>query len=148
MRERYHRFLTWLLAFALLASVLGAMAVAVSSPDPSQPYTEFYVLDDDGDAEGYPTNLTVGQTGRVIVGISNHEDGDETYTVAVVLADRTVTTRTVPVAAERTRELSVSFAATDPGRKRLRFYLYRGSDRSGTPYRRLRLLVNVTAADS
>lgn len=145
MRERWHRFLTWLLAFALLGSILGAMAIAVSSPDPTKPYTEFYVLDDDGDAEGYPTNLSVGETGRVIVGISNHGDGDRTYTVAAVMGDRTLTTRTVPVAAERTKELSMSYSAADPGPKRLRFLLYRGSDPSGTPYQRLRLFLNVTA---
>ncbi|MFC7081424.1 DUF1616 domain-containing protein [Halorussus caseinilyticus] len=144
MEGRGYRFVTWLLALALVASVLGAMAVAVSPPTPTEPYTEFYVLDDDGDAEGYPTNLTVGQSGTVIVGISNHEHRDRTYTVALALENRTLTSRTVPVESERTKELSVSFSPTDPGRKTLYFRLYRGDNASGPPYRRLRLLLNVT----
>jgi uncharacterized membrane protein len=143
--DRFYRFVTWLLAFALAASLLGAMVVAVSPPQPTQSYSEFYVLAEDGRAEDYPTNLTVGETGRLLVGVSNHEYDDQTYTVAVALGDRTVTTRTLSVAADRTAERRVSFSPTEPGRERLRLLLYRGSDSTGDPYRRLRLLVNVSA---
>jgi len=146
MQERYYRLLTWLLAFALAASVLGVMVVAVSPPTPTPSYTEFYVLNDAGSAEKYPTNLTVGETGRVLVGISNHEHADRTYTVALVLENRTLASRVVSVESERTTELSFSFSASEPGVQRLRFLLYEGRERSGEPYRRLRLWLNVSAA--
>ena len=35
--------------------------------------TEFYLLGPGGKASDYPTNLTVGQNGSVIIGIVNHE---------------------------------------------------------------------------
>ena len=146
MTDRSYQFVTWLLAFALAASVLGAMVVAVSPPEPTQSYSEFYLLAEDGRAEDYPTNLTVGETGRLLVGVSNHEHDDQTYTVTVVFGDRTVATRTLSIEADRTAERRVSFSPTEPGRERLRFLLYRGSDSSGEPYRRLRLVVNVSAA--
>lgn len=144
--DRTRRFLTWLLALTLVASVVGTLAIAVSPPNPTESYTEFYVLDDDGDAEGYPTNLTVGQSGRVIVGISNHEHRDQTYTVTLVLGDRTLESRTLTVQNERTSDFTVSFSADEPGRERLHVRLYRGEDTSGEPYRKLRLWLNVSAS--
>jgi uncharacterized membrane protein len=121
------------------------MAIAVSPPNPTEAYTEFYVLDDDGDAEGYPTNLTVGETGRVIVGVSNHEHDDRTYTVAVVLEDRTLENRTLTVRDERTADFQVDFSASQPGRKRLVFLLYEGEETTGEPYRKLRLWLDISA---
>lgn len=121
------------------------MAIAVSPPTPTESYTEFYILDDDGDAEGYPTNLTVGETGRVIVGISNREHADQTYTVELVLAGETLDSRTISVPDQRTTDFTVSFSASEPGRQKLHFLLYRTEETSGEPYRQLRLWLNVTA---
>lgn len=146
VKDRNRRFLTWLLALALVASVVGSMAIAVSPPNPTESYTEFYVLDDDGDAEGYPTNLTVGDSGRVIVGVSNHEHDDRTYTVVIALGDQTIDSRTLTVRDERTTDFQVSFSPSEPGRQQLRFLLYEGEDTSGEPYRKLRLWLNVSAA--
>src|SRR5712692_9394248 len=38
-----------------------------------EPFTEFYVLGPGGKAEGYPRRLLVGEPGRVILGVINHE---------------------------------------------------------------------------
>ena len=146
VQDQTRRFFTWLLALALVASVVGSMAIAVSPPNPTESYTEFYVLDDDGDAEGYPTNLTVGESGRVIVGVSNQEHNDRTYTVELLLDGQSIDSRTLTVRDERTKDFTVSFSPTDPGRQRLVFRLYEGEEAAGEPYRRLRLWLNVSAA--
>ena len=38
-----------------------------------------------GNASGYPTNLTVNETGNVIIGVANHEGATVSYTVLVDL---------------------------------------------------------------
>ncbi len=39
-------------------------------------FTEFYILGLEGKADNYPDELTVGEEGRVILGIVNHEHED------------------------------------------------------------------------
>lgn len=145
MRESLHRALTWALALALLAAIAGTVYLAVTPQETTDPYTEFYILGPGGNASGYPTNLTVGETGTVIVGITNHEHEVTTYTLVLALANETVERRTVEVADEATWEERVSFVPTEPGRQRLRFLLYKGTDPDlvDEPYRHLRLWLEV-----
>lgn len=147
MNETLHRALTWVLAIALLASVAGVIYIAVTPQETTEPYTEFYILGPGGNASGYPTNLSVGERGTVIVGISNHEHEAVEYTLVLRLANETIAERTVRVADEATWERRISFTPTEVGRHRLRFLLYRGPhpDVSGEAYRSLRLWIDVTA---
>lgn len=46
---------------------------AVITPKEGEKFTEFYVLDPNGKASDYPTNLKVGEEGEVIIGVVNHE---------------------------------------------------------------------------
>lgn len=146
LRVRLSRALTWVLAIALLCSVGGVVYVAANPPETTDPYTEFYILGPSGNASGYPTNLTVGERGELIVGVSNHEHETTTYTVALVLANQTVETRTITVADEETWQETMAFTAQEPGRQRLRILLYHGEETTGEPYRWLRLWVNVSAS--
>lgn len=73
--------------FALV--VAGAyMAVAAPSLPDEEPHTELYLLteNDDGEltAEDLPTELSVGSTEPIHVGIENHEGDRETYTTVVL----------------------------------------------------------------
>lgn len=144
-RERIERALTWTLAALLLLSLLGVVYVAVTPGSTTDPFTEFYILGPDGNASGYPTNLSVGETGTIIVGITNHEQREMQYTVALANNDSAITTRTVSVEDEATWEDRFTFTPETPGRLRLRVLLYRGdsADLNEEPYRRLRLYVNV-----
>lgn len=144
-RERAERALTWVLAATLVASLVGVVYVATTPQQTSDPYTEFYILGPEGNATGYPTNLTVGETGTLIVGITNHEHRETQYTVALANNSSLITTRTVTVQDEATWEDRVTFTPTEPGRLRLRILLYRGdtADLAEEPYQRLRLWVDV-----
>jgi len=42
-------------------------------PRLGETFTEFYILGPGGNASCYPTNLTVNETGGVILGLMNHE---------------------------------------------------------------------------
>jgi uncharacterized membrane protein len=142
-RATIERAVTWVLVVALVASTAGVVYVAANPPPASEPYTEFYVLGPDGNASEYPTNLTVGETGTVIVGVSNHEHQDETYTVVMELENETVSEQQVQVNDGETRENELSFTAEEAGRQKLRLLLYKNGAES--PYRTLRLWLNVSS---
>ena len=72
------------LTVAVIASALlwaGTFAYLVVIPKLGPPFTEFYILGPNGQAEDYPTNFTLGQQKPVIVGIVNQEQKNATYTV-------------------------------------------------------------------
>jgi len=67
------------------AVVGGTLVYVAISPVPAQHFTEFYILGPGGNASDYPTNLSVNETGIVILGIVNHEATTVTYTARVDL---------------------------------------------------------------
>ncbi|WP_458189225.1 DUF1616 domain-containing protein [Haladaptatus sp. NG-WS-4] len=74
----------------LVLSVLlavGSVAYAVTSPDQSGSFTEFYLLTENETsnlvADDYPTNFTEGESKSMYVGINNHEQQPMDYTVVV-----------------------------------------------------------------
>ncbi len=57
------------LTVALAASIVvagGTLAYVVLTPRSGETFTEFYILGPGGNASGYPTNLTVNETGSVM----------------------------------------------------------------------------------
>jgi uncharacterized membrane protein len=74
------------LSVVLVVAILGAIGTlgyVVATPRVGEKFTEFYILGPDGKAENYPTELKVGEEGRVIVGIVNHEQVRTSYKVEV-----------------------------------------------------------------
>jgi len=152
------------LTVALAASIVVAVATlayVIATPRPGERFTEFYILGPGGNASGYPTNLTVSQTGSVILGIANHEGGAANYTVRVDLVgvnvvfnttagynqtvevNRTTWTwmnRTVADGQNWTSPYSFSINAT--GLWKVQFLLYKDAS-FGTEYRELHLFVRV-----
>lgn len=145
MKDSHERLLTWILIFVLVASVAGVGYVAVTPRQTTDPYTEFYVLGSPANASNYPTNLSVGETGTLVVGITNHEHRNTAYTVSIVLGNRTVTARTMIISEGETWEGEFAFTPTSAGRKQLSIRLYRGTvEHSNEPYRVLRLWVDAS----
>jgi len=144
--DRLRRAVTVVLLVALVGSVAGVAYIAVNPPETTDPYTEFYILGPGGNASGYPTNLTVGETGTFIVGLTNHEHETTTYAVEARLDNRTVAERTPTVEDESTWESEISFTAETPGRYPLRLYLYKDGTVEGEPADFLRLWVTVSEA--
>ena len=86
--SRLDKALTVVLIIAIITSV-GALAYVVTHPRQGEAFTEFYILGPNGTASGYPTNLTVGENGTVIIGIVNHEGRNVTYYVQIWLVNLT-----------------------------------------------------------
>ena len=72
-----------LLLVLVIAGAIGTLGYAIAAPRVGEKFTEFYILDLNGEAENYPTELKVGEEGRVIVGIVNHEQEWVSYRVEV-----------------------------------------------------------------
>jgi uncharacterized membrane protein len=128
-----------------IAVVAGTVYVTTTAP-PAERFTEFYLLGPGGMASDYPTNLTLGESGTVIVGITNQEGGPLQYLVHVWLNDTKIgDLAPITLAYEATSEQTYTFTPTQVGaRWKLEFLLYR-EDRSAV-YRDLHLWVTVRPA--
>ncbi|MEM2922054.1 MAG: DUF1616 domain-containing protein [Candidatus Bathyarchaeia archaeon] len=126
----------------LVAAVGGTIYIAVT-PHVGERFTEFYILGPSGKAYGYPTNLTLGESGLVIIGVVNHEYEDVSYRVVVSLGNETVgVVEDIALRHEESWQREFTFTPRTVGeRMRLQFLLYReGLDE---PYRDLHLWVTV-----
>jgi uncharacterized membrane protein len=156
----------------LAASVVLAAAsvgYAVAVPKQGESFSEFYLLTetDEGDlvADGYPTNMTAGESSELVVGIGNQEHATETYTVVVQLQRvRTVNASngTVEVIErERLDRMEATLGHNETWLQphtvtptmtgdnlRVKYFLYRGDPpaevSADTAYRDLHLWVNVS----
>lgn len=144
-KSRFKRRLTWILAGLLLISALGVVYFAATPQERTGPYTEFYILDTEGEASEYPTDLSSGETGELIVGIANHEHEDMTYTVVFAIGETVLEERTVTVGNGETWEEEMSFSIDEPGQYELDILLFKRDELGSIddPYRDLQLEVTV-----
>jgi uncharacterized membrane protein len=81
-RSAIDNTLSLVLAVAIGVAI-ATLAYSVATPKVGERFTEFYILGPGGKAENYPTQLKVGEEGRVIVGIVNREQQRASYRVEV-----------------------------------------------------------------
>jgi uncharacterized membrane protein len=109
--------------FGLLVVTVGFLAANPALTNPA--HTEFYVLNESGNASDYPETLAPGEPAEVTVGIGNHEHEPVEYRVAVTWNGTTTTERSIRIPDETTRELPINITAPNsPGRYRVEFQLY------------------------
>lgn len=151
--------LTVVLAGSLVVAG-GTLAYVATVPRPGESFTEFYILDSNGRAKDYPTNLTVGSNATIIVGVVNREGTSVNYTIIGTLEEYAVTINatgaevkslvgSAPVDAYSLvlqdgakSEAPLPFAITKPGLFRLELQLLRQGIAS--PYRDLHLWIQVS----
>lgn len=141
--------LTVALALVLLASLGGVVYVALTPAESTNSYTEFYVLGANGTAADYPTNLSVGETGTVTVGITNQENTEIRYTVLALFDEEERTREAATLDAGETWERDISVTPSRPGRNELRLLLFEGD--AGTlsdAQKSLRIWIRAAAPDS
>jgi uncharacterized membrane protein len=127
----------------MLILAVCATVLIIVLPQPTEPFTELYLLGPGGKASGYPTNLTVNQTANVTVGVVNNENADVNYKLVVMLANNTITTKSFSLANKEKWQDSISFAATARGSgQKLTFDLYK--EGTADVYRSVYLVINVT----
>ena len=76
---------------------------------PGDNFTEFYILGPIGTASGYPTNLTVGEDGKEIIGIVNHEYTNVTYQLEVWLSGELIGRNSIELKHNETWESPFTF---------------------------------------
>jgi uncharacterized membrane protein len=123
-----------------IAGAIGTLGYVIATPRVGEKFTEFYILGPDGKAENYPTELKVGEEGRVIVGIVNHEQERTSYTVEVWIDGEKAKLRiggedrdeiVVEIENEEKWEQEVGFVPQKAGEKqKVEFVLYK----EGKPY--------------
>lgn len=129
-----------------ILGAIGVLAYTIANPKVEDNFTEFYALGLEGEAIGYPKELSVGEKGRVIVGIINHEQATVNYRLEVKI-DGIRDSQIGPLMledGERWEEI-VSFTPDRAGdNQKVEFLLHKNGE--GRPYLELHLWVNVEAA--
>jgi len=122
---------------------VGLTVYIASTPPIVERFTEFYILGPSGKAYGYPTNLTFGDSGTVILGVVNREYEDVSYRIFVRLDDKIIETiGSIGLRHDEGWERNCTFTPETSGeRMKLEFLLY-GDDANET-YRSLHLWITV-----
>ncbi|NAT10250.1 hypothetical protein C4E22_01625 [ANME-1 cluster archaeon AG-394-G06] len=134
-----------ILTAVLIISIVLALSVTVYvivTPKEGEKFTEFYVLGPGGMAEDYPTNLTVGEEGEVIIGVVNHEYAPVNYQLEVILNGEVINEKSIELMHNETWEGPLTFRAKKTGEdQKLEFLLYKEGVKD--VYRSLHLWVDV-----
>lgn len=128
---------------ALIVLAVAAVVYITINPAPSERFTEFYILGPDEKAGNYPTNLTVGENGTVIIGIVNHEGTAANYEVVVRLNDAILKNETFKLEEGEAKRIPFTFNSNQTGSgQKIEFFLYK-LPHTPQPYRSLDLLFDV-----
>lgn len=134
------------LSIALIIAVLGAGAAliyTVASPRSGEKFTEFYILNENGRADDYPTQLDMGEEARLILGIINREQDIVAYRVDIRI-DGVINGEVGPVLLEPDQkyEQLISLTPEKPGDgQKVEFLLYKQGQTEVSES--LRLWINV-----
>lgn len=118
-------------------------------------FTEFYILGPEGKAENYPTDFVPGESGIVIVGITNHEQEPVNYTMDVRLENKSLPLpsdqKNIHLGNNETWQKAITITPSIEGiNLRLDFLLYNEDKKEvldgniSLSYRNLNLLINVS----
>ncbi len=144
-----NKFNIFLFVFLIAAIVIasGFIIYFYVIPQKVDEFTEFYVLNSEGQAKDYPELATTGSTVDVIIGVVNHESKPVTYEVSVAVGGAEVKRVDVGTLSDREKwEQAVSFVPEVAGQHQsVDFFLYR--DGGTQPYHKdpLRLYMDVVS---
>ncbi len=141
------KILTIILVITMIIAVCSLFYV-ITAPKEGEKFSEFYILDENGTAENYPSNLTIGDNGTVIVGVVCREHERTSYTVEIGLVNltgerenRTLWRNNFTLEHDQLNEIIFQFNVSDNGTFKLQFLLY--IDDIKEPHRELHLWINV-----
>ncbi len=146
-KSKIDRVLAVLLVLSTLASVVG-LAHIIGNPKEREHFTEFYILGANKTADSYPTDLVLGKTKTVIIGIVNHEYRPVDYTMEMRLENKSLPLpedqKQISLAHNMSWIEPVTFTPPFKGSNmKLEFLLFNETEKQ-TPYRNLHLWINVT----
>jgi uncharacterized membrane protein len=121
------------LSVVLVVAILGALGMlgyAIATPKVGERFTEFYILGTEGKAADYPQELTVGEEGKVIVGIVNREHERVSYHIEVMI-DNAKNNEVGPIELEHDEKWEgiAVFTSNEPGKdQKVEFLLYKNGE--------------------
>jgi uncharacterized membrane protein len=135
-----------ILAFSFLI-LIGTGAYVVLVPQEKEPFTEFYILGNNGMANNYTTQYIQGETGTYIVGITNNEHRTMDYTMEVRLENKSLplpeNLQHIRLAQNTTLKEPLEITPSVEGKNmKLEFLLFNETEKN-VPYKNLRLWINV-----
>jgi uncharacterized membrane protein len=139
--SRMDKVLSVILIISIILAI-GTTVYIIVKPKQGEKFTEFYILGSGGKASDYPTNLTSGQTGELIIGLVNHEYSTVNYNLVVKVDNSTLKEEQITLKNNEKREIPFNFTAGSPGQKKMEFLLYKLPDQTNL-YRSLHLWINV-----
>ncbi len=141
--KKVDRILTVVLIISIILAISLTVYVVVV-PKEGEKFTEFYILGMEGKAENYPTQLTVGQEGELIIGVVNHEYTNVTYQLEAKLDGTVINERSISLMNNESYERPFLFKAEKKGEdQKLEFLLYKDGEILPEPYLSLHLWIDV-----
>lgn len=139
-----NRALLIVLALVILG-MLGMLVYFLTSANLGERYTQFYIVGVNGKATGYPVVTRVGEEGKVIVGIVNHEHKVVSYRLEIMI-DEVENNKVGPVVLKSGQkwEGEVSYRATKVGSNQKVGYLLFKDDEAKPYLDPLNLWVIIT----
>ena len=141
-KSRNDKILTGILIISIIFAGFMIYFVIIT-PRIGERFTEFYILDAEGKANNYSSELKNNISSMIRVGVKNHEFDTINYTIRVLLDKKDLKTVRFKLKHNKTWEKNLTFVPKEKGKdKKLEFYLFKDNNFS-LPYRELHLWVNV-----
>lgn len=132
----------------ILSIVLAISTTAYIIVKPTgESFTEFYILGPDGKASDYPTKITPGGTGNLIIGVVNHENKETSYRVLVSSNNTVQMEQQIKLKSGEKIEIPFNFTAGELGEMKMEFLLFKLPENNNV-YRSLHLWLNMTDSPS
>lgn len=135
------------LVVASLLFSTSVVAYAVITPNPGDRFTEFYILNSNGTAGGYPKQFSLANRTPIIVGLVNHEGSAVTYDLVITqngTQPSTLYSEQLTLNDSSQLEKTIYLKPVQAGNNvEFKFQLFKSGDHSA-PYRETHLFANVT----
>jgi uncharacterized membrane protein len=120
--------------FVILVAVIIGLTAAIIylsvTPNAGDKFTEFYMLNSEGKASGYPREVIAGQPASVTLGIINREGSPAAYKIQVTSNGAIINSiETGTVLSGQKWERKVDFSLDSAGdNQTVMFYLYKNNE--------------------
>ncbi len=130
-----------------IAIIIGAgMLIYIATHPSKEQYTELYLLDENGTTDNYPSNLSVNESGSIIIVVVCHEQQTTDYTTVITLmpesgVNRTLAEYNLTLADEEEWQQVFNFSVNESGKYKLDVGLLK--DEEIIPYATTHIWIDV-----
>ena len=114
----------------IILTVIASIIYLTGKHNPSDYFTEFYILDESGKAIDYTDSITVGEAADFTLGIVNHEYADISYCIESLVDGVSIGNLVYIVVQDGQKwEQTVAVSHLIPGfRQKIEFLLYKNDE--------------------